>query len=70
MNHLCGLLRTTADRLEDERVRANQVENRADFNESCVEELQMKLTNSEAAKHSVGLETEMRLIGGGTGGKG
>lgn len=58
VNHLRALLRTTADRLEDERVRANQAENRADFNESRVRELQMKLTNSEAAKHSEGLETE------------
>jgi len=58
VNHLRGLLRTTADRLEDERVRANQAENRADFNESRVRELQMKLTNSDAAKHSVELETE------------
>ena len=58
VNHLRGLLRTTADRLEDERVRANQAENRADFNESRVRELQMKLTNADAAKHSVGLETE------------
>lgn len=58
VNHLRALLRTTADRLEDERVRANQAENRADFNESRARELQMKLTNSEAAKHSEGLETE------------
>lgn len=58
VNHLRGLLRTTADRLEDERVRANQAENRADFNESRVRELQMKLTNSEAAKHSADNETE------------
>jgi len=39
-------------------VRANQAENRADFNESRVRELQMKLTNSEATKHSADLETE------------
>jgi hypothetical protein len=58
VNHLRGLLRTTADRLEDERVRANQAENRADFNESRVRELQMKLTNSDAGKHSAELETE------------
>ena len=58
VNHLRSLLRTTADRLEDERVRANQAENRADFNESRVRELQMKLSNSEAAKHSEELETE------------
>jgi len=58
VNHLRALLRTTAERLEDERVRANQAENRADFNESRVRELQMKLTNSEATKHSVELETE------------
>ncbi|KAF9648586.1 hypothetical protein BDM02DRAFT_2214521 [Thelephora ganbajun] len=58
VNHLRALLRTTAERLEDERVRANQAENRADFNESRVRELQMKLTNSEAAKHSADLETE------------
>ena len=58
VNHLRALLRTTAERLEDERVRANQAENRADFNESRVRELQMKLSNSEAAKHSADLETE------------
>lgn len=58
VNHLRALLRTTAERLEDERVRANQAENRADFNESRVRELQMKLTNSEATKHSADLETE------------
>lgn len=58
VNHLRALLRTTADRLEDERVRANQAENRADFNESRVRELQMKLTNSEATKHSADLDTE------------
>ena len=58
VNHLRALLRTTAERMEDERVRANQAENRADFNESRVRELQMKLTNSEATKHSADLETE------------
>jgi len=58
VNHLRALLRTTAERLEDERVRANQAENRADFNESRVRELQMKLSNSEATKHSADLETE------------
>jgi chromosome segregation ATPase len=58
VNHLRALLRTTAERLEDERVRANQAENRADFNESRVRELQMKFTNSEATKHSADLETE------------
>lgn len=58
VNHLRALLRTTAERLEDERIRANQAENRADFNESRVRELQMKLANSEAAKHSADLETE------------
>lgn len=58
VNHLRGLLRTTAERLEDERVRANQAENRADFNESRVRELQLKLSNSEATKHSADLETE------------
>ena len=58
VNHLRALLRTTSERLEDERVRANQAENRADFNESRVRELQMKLTNSEAAKHSADLDTE------------
>ena len=58
VNHLRALLRTTAERLDDERVRANQAENRADFNESRVRELQMKLTNCDAAKHSADLETE------------
>lgn len=58
VNHLRALLRTTAERLEDERVRANQAENRADFNESRVRELQMKLANSDATKHSADLETE------------
>lgn len=58
VNHLRALLRTTAERLEDERVRANQAENRADFNESRVRELQMKLMNTEATKHSADLETE------------
>jgi len=43
VNHPHALPLATADMLEDERVRANQVENRADFNEIRLWELQAQM---------------------------
>jgi len=55
-NHLKALLRITGERLDAELRRAEQAESRAEYSETRLRELQIRLSSTDVARHQAELE--------------